>query len=430
MREGGSPGSAGALWHRVAALSLLCAASVVGVVVAAPAPPAHALDPVNPVRVEIGGHPANSGFLVFVEGDVRLNNDESEGTIAAGGNLHLFRNYQIAAGSVPTPTFTATGDTGPTYLYVGGGIVWGSGNYQVRVENNGFTKVRNTATYDAFTTDQNGATQPYRLVPEGRTYDNAPAYLEGRTRDQTVASISTPVSTAQLNIAAAFTRYDQLTQEMADCPTTVQLTNVQGVPLPQPIPPGSQGRLTLTPGMTNVLTLSASDLDNLTEIGFLNNITPSADTPLLVNVTGTSFNGSTPNLPGAGSASAPYMLWNFPDMSSITVTGGDSLEGTIYAPGASVVWAPTQNIEGNVIAGAVHPRPHPRATRATAGDPRLRVRHHHLLRGRAAARGGADPGQAGRPRRRRHRRRDRLDPVRGRTDRLRRPHRHAPMSPT
>ena len=87
--------------------------------------PAHALDPVNPVTVEIGGHPANSGFLVFVEGDVRLNNDESEGTIAAGGNLHLFKNYQIAAGSVPTPTFTADPDTGPTYLYVGGGIVWG-----------------------------------------------------------------------------------------------------------------------------------------------------------------------------------------------------------------------------------------------------------------------------------------------------------------
>ena len=127
MRRGGSPGSAGTLWHRVAALSLLCAASAVGVVIAAPAPPAHALDPVNPVTVEIGGHPANSGFLVFVEGNVRLNNDESEGTIAAGGNLHLFKNYQIAAGSVPTPTFTADPDTGPTYLYVGGSIVSSTG---------------------------------------------------------------------------------------------------------------------------------------------------------------------------------------------------------------------------------------------------------------------------------------------------------------
>ena len=85
-----------------------------------------------------------------------------------------------------------------------------------------------------------------------------------------------------------------------------------------------------------------------------------------MNVTGTSFNGTTPNLPGAGSASAPYMLWNFPDMSSITVTGGDSLEGTIYAPGASVVWTPTQNIEGNVIAAQFTHGPTP----GQPGQPR------------------------------------------------------------
>ena len=50
------------------------------------------------------------------------------------------------------------------------------------------------------------------------------------------------------------------------------------------------------------------------------------------------------------SGTAPFMLWNFPTATTVTVTGGDSIEGTIYAPNAYVNWQVTQNIEGNVIA--------------------------------------------------------------------------------
>src|ERR1700712_5341874 len=94
---------------------------------------------VNPVRVDLAGHPANTGFLAFVDGDVSLNADESEGTVALGGNLSFGTPYNIVGGAAPIdPTFTAAGDALPTYLYVGGGMNWtNSGSSVLRVLNSG-----------------------------------------------------------------------------------------------------------------------------------------------------------------------------------------------------------------------------------------------------------------------------------------------------
>ena len=333
--------------RRMAVGSLLAALAASMLVVIAPHS-AVALAPVNPVTVPINGHPANSGFGVFVEGNVRLANDESESTIAVGGDLTLVKNYQIAAGATPVPTFTAPGDARQTYLYVRGGVTWGPGSFAVNVENQGFTKIADTSTYDAFNRDNNNALVNYRIVPKGQPY-NSSRFIDGRTNQQTPASIGTPVPTNLIDMDAAFAKYRTLTQQMADCPTSVLLRDTQGTPLPRPITPGASGRLTLTTGQTNVLTLTGDELDNLSEITFTN--PPTASTPLLVNVVG-NFSGTTPNLAGVSGNQAPFMLWNFATASSVLVTGGATIEGTIYAPNATVVWAPTQNIEGNVIAAS------------------------------------------------------------------------------
>ena len=149
--------------------------------------PAQALAPVNPVRVAVGGHPANSGFLVFVEGDVSLRSDESEGTMAAGGDLVIRSNYNIAAGSPPVDsTFTAPGDSGPTFLYVGGGIDWPVTGAAVNVENSGFTKVADTSTYSAFNRDNNNALVNYRLVPKGSPTTPAPSSTADQRPDACV----------------------------------------------------------------------------------------------------------------------------------------------------------------------------------------------------------------------------------------------------
>ncbi len=313
----------------------------------ATAAPAHALDPVNPVRIDLDGHPANSGFLVFVEGDVNLNSDESEGTIAAGGDLSLRTTYNIAAGASPAfPTFTAPGDNRDTYLYVGGGTTWGVPSMTVNVENGGFTKIADTGTYDAYDTDTNGAAVNYRIVPEGAGYASN-QIVQGRSR-QSPDSIETPVPDDLIDIAGAFAQYRTLTTEMAGCQNTVTLDDARGDPITRPVGPGDQAYVELVPGQTNVLELTTGELGDLSSLTFRD--PPTANTPLLVNVIGGIYTGNIPNLAGVSGSQAPYMLWNFPQASSIVVTGGATIEGTIYAPNASLEWRPTLNIEGNVIA--------------------------------------------------------------------------------
>ena len=181
----------------------------------------------QPIRFVGAAHPANSGFLVFVEGNVTLAANESEGTIAAGGNLVIrANNYQVAV-HPPAPTFKAEGDSGYTYLFVGGGVVWDNPNSQARVENQGFTKIADTSTYTVHVKDSNGATQPYRIVRKGATYENPPM-IEGRSREQSAESVGTPVPRSLIDIAEAFIAYRQTSASLSGCAETVILRNANG----------------------------------------------------------------------------------------------------------------------------------------------------------------------------------------------------------
>jgi choice-of-anchor A domain-containing protein len=306
-----------------------------------------AVGPVNPVRVPVSGHPANSGFTVFVEGDIALNADEAEGTVAAGGDLSFASTYNIAAAGRFPNTFTAPGDAAPTYLYVEGGVDFSTaGGNILRILNGGYAKIGDTASYSAYDRDQNNAVVNYNIVSPGASYGSVPR-IEG-TVTESPAQIAAPVDAGLIDIAGAFDAYRSLTAQLGQCAATVALTDDSGAALGTPIAPGTRGRLTLTPGQTNVLNIPAADLASLTEISFQNQ--PTLTTPLLVNVLGDSFEGTVPNLAGISSDQAPFILWNFPDASAVTVTGGDSIEGTLYAPNAHLNWQVTQNIEGNVIA--------------------------------------------------------------------------------
>jgi choice-of-anchor A domain-containing protein len=303
--------------------------------------------PVNPVRVPVSGHPANSGFTVFVEGDVALNADEAEGTVAAGGDLSFASTYNVAAAGRFPNTFTAPGDAAPTYLYVEGGVDFSTaGGNILRILNGGYAKIGDTASYSAYDRDQNNAVVNYNIVSPGASYGSVPR-IEG-TVTESPAQIAAPVDAGLIDIAGAFDAYRTLTAQLGQCAATVALTDDSGAPLGTPIAPGTRGRLTLTPGQTNVLNIPAGDLASLAEISFQNQ--PTLTTPLLVNALGDSFEGTVPNLAGIGSDQAPFILWNFPDANTVTVTGGDSIEGTLYAPNAHLNWQVTQNIEGNVIA--------------------------------------------------------------------------------
>ena len=92
------------------ATALLVTAGVV-VLETATAPPAHALAPVNPVTINVGGHRANSGFLVFVEHDVMLA-FRVPGHLGDGGDLgSATAELPDRGNAAGTSTFTDEGET-------------------------------------------------------------------------------------------------------------------------------------------------------------------------------------------------------------------------------------------------------------------------------------------------------------------------------
>ncbi|WP_345800626.1 collagen-binding domain-containing protein [Microbacterium sp. AZCO] len=329
------------------------AAVAVGIVtmtasIGASAAPGDTIGPFNPVTEPMGqqvdGHNANSDFLIFIENDVQLNADEAEGTLALGGDLLFGASYNVMS---PRPTFTVPGESEFVSLYVGGGIDWTGGPTVLKVLGNGYAKVADGTTFDAFNRDTNNAAVNYQIVQPGAGYNSVPR-IEG-TSQQSPASIEAPVPAGLIDIGAAYTLYREASTTLGTCTQTVELQNRDdGTPLPRPILPGANARITLTTGQTNVLNLTTAELENLESVTFTT--PPDANTPLLVNITGSGFVGTLPQSAGIGEPDARSILYNFVDATSVVVNGGDSLNGTIYAPRATVNWRSSSNISGNVIA--------------------------------------------------------------------------------
>jgi choice-of-anchor A domain-containing protein len=297
--------------------------------------------------VTIGNPVAGSnGFGVVTEGDATFGSTESEGPVAVGGNLSFGDNYNVA---LNTPgSFVAPGDDRPTSLLVGGGIDYGatSPNGVLQVLNNSYAKFGDVSASDVLTTDQNGANVNTEVVKKGSAYNSQPRVQ--LTAQQSAASVH---QSGLMDFTSLFSDYRDRADTMAGCASTVQLLDDAGAPLPTAIPAGTNAFVALTPGKTNVLRLTGEQLNNLSELTFLDQ--PSADTPLLITVdttgTGGSFTWHTPTMAGVSGTQAPYILWNFADATDITIADGDTVEGTLYAPRAKLTDLDASNIEGDII---------------------------------------------------------------------------------
>ena len=65
-----------------------------------------------------------------------------------------------------------------------------------------------------------------------------------------------------------------------------------------------------------------------------------------------SFTWTPGNFNGVQSSGVPYMLWNFPTATQVTIAGSSTVPGTIYAPGATVNDNDQNGLNGGVIAAA------------------------------------------------------------------------------
>ncbi|GAA0387917.1 hypothetical protein GCM10009541_33650 [Micromonospora gifhornensis] len=294
--------------------------------------------PVNPVD------PALS-FGVMTEGDANLVGDENEGTIAVGGNLS-FGNYQVAGQTAGS--FIAPGDSVPSALVVGGRVDFANSvpGSRLQVLSGGYAKVGDLTGTFVRDTDNNGAAVNTRILPAD-DYEATPRVELTVRQDPDDVGPTSPI-----DFAAAFQSFRSTSNSLATCANTVVLRNPEGEVLPRPIPPGTNAVVTLAPGVTNVLNISATDLNNIDILTFADR--PTASTPLLVNVdtsdVGNEFDWEVPIFAGIGGEEARYILFNFPTATELTLTAESaSLEGTIYAPNADLTDLASSNTEGTII---------------------------------------------------------------------------------
>ncbi|GHJ45974.1 hypothetical protein Cs7R123_33160 [Catellatospora sp. TT07R-123] len=125
--------------------------------------------------------------------------------------------------------------------------------------------------------------------------------------------------------------------QLSACVATVRPQGEGGEQLASPYPPGTRAVVRLAPGQTNVLWLTAADLDQIEELSFEPN--PTFGGPLLINVdtrgVGYDFAWTVPRLPTLTGPDRD-LLWHFPDALRL-VLSGPLPSGLIFAPRADVV---------------------------------------------------------------------------------------------
>ena len=290
----------------------------------------------------------NQGFTVFVAGNGTLNSTSIGGPVAIGGNLTIgTQGFNVATHTAGT--FTAPGDAQPTGLLVNGSVNWaGSGsNGAVNVQLNDYAKVGNMT---GSAVAQSGSA-PTHVVRAGQGYNVQPFIAD--VINQPTASVN---QSGLIGFSSAFTTFRTNSANLANCTNTVVLQNANGTSLPGTLPPSTNAYVPLTSGVQNILNITAANLNNITTMQFNNNNqpTPSASTPLIINVdttgVGNNFTWTPPNFNGLQNSSAPYILWNFPTATTLTVSGSRTIPGTIYAPGSTVVETDQSGINGAMVA--------------------------------------------------------------------------------
>jgi choice-of-anchor A domain-containing protein len=296
------------------------------------------------------------GFNVFVRNGINFQAGHSDGAVAMGGDATLNGLVSIAeqtAGAYPY----GAGNVNNYGLVVGGKITYSSGN-QSKVLN-GFLRLGNTTNSRLFYVDCNNANTNLRLSPynaDCNTSYNTNPQLQMNT-SETNGSATDPHN---INFTTAYTTLQNSANKMVFYTASSSCSNNLNIIA---LGTGNQS-ITLVDNKINVINIAASSFDDITGITFTN--APSATKPLVFNIDGTgSLTWAAPNVAGLGGSNGAYVIYNFYNNSgTITLTGANTVYGTVFAPSATFVKNHTGNIEGQVIAssftmngGEVHYQP-------------------------------------------------------------------------
>ena len=287
-------------------------------------------------------------FNVFTLGNTTLTTNESEGPIAIGGDLTITGSYQVAIHSAGN---FLVGNK-PIGLLVNGKVNYQSGN-SVQVLSNAYVKIGNANGSTVWYADQNNATPPIRITPNSN-YNSSPRIeLNSNAPSLGVSVNNNPVFQSNLlDFNAAFQTMKASSLSISQCTQNIQLTNPNGQSITNATLT-NQVKINLQNGI-NYWNITGAQLNSVDEISF-NNVKPSASKVLVINVDASgTFNWDVWNQGGIGFQDCPYIMYNFYNTTTLNITNGASIEGTIFAPFADIFKGSgnQSNIEGQVIANS------------------------------------------------------------------------------
>ncbi|MGY3793784.1 collagen-binding domain-containing protein [Aquimarina sp. 433] len=264
------------------------------------------------------------GYNAFVRYNTTLKGGDTEGPIALGGNLTMDGIITLAAQTAGTNFFN--GDDQPSSLVVNGRIIYTSGE-GIHL-NQGYVKVGDLNGSSVFDLDRNNASVNTRVT--SGDYDAKPRVQV--QRKQVENSVS---NGGLIDFEAAFRAFE--TRSLDYSLLTPNLTV------------SSDNKISLAPNTVNVLNLTGAQLQSLPYLTFEN--TPNQDTPLIINVDAPGdFEWNILNIAGIGDPQGAFIIWNFYNNNSITLKGGSTIIGSLFAPKSDVTKDSSGNINGQVIA--------------------------------------------------------------------------------
>lgn len=257
------------------------------------------------------------GFNIFTLNNVYIGPADVEGGFAAGGNFTFNQSAYAGSASGVGPVYGTVGSVKYAAV-VGGSINWSgsASSFNFNINNSGaLVKFGNL----------NGGVYSSNKISSG----SKSIQLNGSTQSSTSAFQQTGI----IDFATQFS----LLNSNATCMASKTAT------LPAPTAGATSYTANLANGV-NVLNITGSQLNALTEFNVTN---ASSSRILIVNVDAAgSFTMNNINMNFG--PSAPYVLWNFYNTTTLSVS---RLVGTLFAPGADVTKPlNANNIDGQVIA--------------------------------------------------------------------------------
>ena len=288
------------------------------------------------------------GFSVFVKNSATLQNSQSQGPVAIGGDFNLSGNSVLAQSSAGTFKVSnlAIG------LLIGGKVNYTSGNSNY--VNNGYLKIGNGTGSIVWYVDNNGASSSLKVSKSGYN-DQSFIQLQTSAFNLGVSASNNPViQSGLIDFGAAFTTFQASSTCMSTYTNNASLTNPNGNVFGSTINSVltyGQVKINLASGV-NVLNVSGADLNNVSIFSFNNS--PDASHILVVNVNaGSTYTWNVWNQSGVSQSNSPYIIYNFYNTTSLTISGNSQIEGTVFAPFADINKPNSLNIEGQVIANSL-----------------------------------------------------------------------------